>query len=465
MTKNILSKIKWGYFLEHSVVKAFIKSGDENSFLIDLKAFVDGDKEFRKKSGIDSLGDITNKEMKLIINEIISRIKLRSDRRKFLKVAGAVTAATVGGYVADKLGVDTSKVIGHGRLAVKGVNYDIGTRYTPDYITRSEFGGINPAIMQRELRVIRTQLNCNAVRICGEDISKLVECSRIALSYGLQVWLSPRLINGTENQTLDYVKRCAIESEKLRQINPNVVFMVGNELIMDMKGIIPGETYNERGSNLIRSIGFLNSIRSFFVWFGKSEINKRLDDFLKNAVNEVRKYFKGNVTYASHILESVDWSIFDIVSINAYRNKGSRLFYIRKLWDLKKYSKPIAITEFGCGSYRGAESEAGFGYTNVDWDKPQPEIKGNKKRDENVQANYLLDLLNLFANERMYATFPWTFVETQYICNENDPKHDLDIASFNLIKVYPENHPEAYINGHIIPKKSFIAVADFYARH
>ena len=463
MAKNILSKIKWDYFLEHSIVKAFIKSGDENSFLRDLKAFVDGDEEFRERSGITSLDGVTNKEIALIIHEI----KLRVGRRKFLKVAGTVAVGAAASYVADQLKIDTNKLmnITHGKLSIKGVNYDIGTRYTPTYMTRSEFGGINTSIMQRELRAIRMQLNCNAVRICGEDISKLIECSRIALSYGLQVWLSPRWINGTEQQTLDYVRRCAIEAEKLRQINPNIVFIVGNELIMDMKGIIPGETYDERGSNLIRSIGFLNSIRSFFVWFGKSEINKRLDDFLKNVVNEVRRYFKGNVTYASHILESVDWSIFDIVSINAYRNKGSRLFYIRKLWDLKKYHKPIAITEFGCGSYKGAESEAGFGYTNVDWSKPQPEIKGNKKRDENVQANYLIDLLNLFVNEGMYATFVWTFVETQYICNENDPKHDLDIASFNLIKVYPENHSNYYINSNPIPKKSFIGVADFYARH
>ena len=457
MAKNILSKIKWGYFMEHPIVKSFIETQDEESFLKNLKEFIDGDEDFHKNSGINSL---TNQDVVLIMNEI----RLRVGRRKFIKTAVKIGAAAVAGYAIDKLGVDLSGVIGHGRLAIKGINYDVGTQYTPTYMTRSEFGGINTSIMQRELRVIRTQLNCNAVRICGEDISKLIECSRIALSYGLQVWLSPRLINGNEYETIKHVKRCAIEAEKLRIINPNIIFIVGNELIMDMKSIISGQTYQERGSNLAKNVA-IGTIRDIF---GESPINQKLNDFLRNVVSEVKPIFKGNMTYASHISESVDWSIFDIISINAYRNKATdNIFfsYKGKLERLKKFKKPIAVTEFGCGSYKGAEYEAGFGYINVDWDKNPPEIKGNKKRDENVQANYLLDLLNLFVNERIYATFPWTFVETQYTCNENDPKHDLDIASFNLIKVYPEEHERSYADGHIIPKKAFVAVADFYAKH
>ncbi|MBI1935202.1 twin-arginine translocation signal domain-containing protein [Candidatus Woesearchaeota archaeon] len=85
--------------------------------------------------------------------------------------------------------------------------------------------------------------------------------------------------------------------------------------------------------------------------------------------------------------------------------------------------------------------------------------------NEGVQAKYILDLLNIYAAGGMYAAFVYTFVEPGYTHDDKNPKHDLDMASFNIIKVYPKEHPKSYWDGHIIPKKSFEAIAEFYASH
>ncbi len=457
MGKGILKKINWEYFEEHPIVKAFSENLKEDElFTKNLKAFVKGDKEFRKKSGLHSINDEE-------ILEIISYIKKFRERRYFLKTASVIAAGAAIAGTARQLGVSdlsSQKLIKkpNSRLSIKGICYDVGTRYTPTFITRAE---LNAEIMQRELRVIKKDLNCNAVRIYGEDIKRLIECSKIALNFGLQVWLSPRLINGSENEILVYIKNCAIEAEKLRRINQNIVFIVGNELTLDMKGLVPGDTYQERGYNLIGNV-IVNLFKSIF---GANTPNKMLNSFLRIAVNEIKLYFKGKITYASGNWEEVDWSIFDIIGINHYLNITNRNNYRQKLGELKHFKKPITILEFGCGSYKGAENKGGSSYNIVDWNKQRPEIKGNSIRDENVQAKYILDLLNIFSQEGLYGAFVYTFVETHYLADDDNPLYDLDTASFNIIKVYPDWHEKAYIKGHIIPKKSFSALANFYANH
>ena len=447
MKKNITKTINWDYLLEHSIVKSFRENPNEELFKDNLKAFIEGDVDFRRKSRINSA---TDEEILAIINHI----KAFLSRRKFLKQSAKIAAgAAAMALIPKSLQGQLINLGNYGQsLKIKGVNYDIGTQYSSDSRTRPE---INAEIMQREMSVIKNQLHCNAVRICGEDINKLVECSKIALSYGLQVWLSPRKINATLQEALDYIKIVAIEAEKLRQTNPNIVFIVANELSLDMKGIFFGSTYYERTSNEKRNFGVQGALSKIGINF------YNINDELKKIVSEVRLLFHGNITYACGTWEKVNWEIFDIIGINAYYNRYTKGDYIEKLIELKKYKKPIAVTEFGCGSYKDAEDEAGFGYTNVDWYKNPPEIKNNKTRDENVQANHILSLLKLYMREGIYASFPWTFVETAYTSSE-DSKHDLDIASFNLIRVYPPNHPLAYIKGHIIPKKSFEEISRFY---
>jgi hypothetical protein len=71
----------------------------------------------------------------------------------------------------------------------KGVCYDVG-RVTAGQNQRPEF---DEGTLRRELAIIRQELHCTAVRICGQDLERLVAAAEIALEVGLEVWLSPEL--------------------------------------------------------------------------------------------------------------------------------------------------------------------------------------------------------------------------------------------------------------------------------
>ena len=58
-------------------------------------------------------------------------------------------------------------------------------------------------LMKRDIQIIRNNLNCNAVRIFGCEIDRLMECTKIALDSGLQAWVSPRLIDADEEETFE----------------------------------------------------------------------------------------------------------------------------------------------------------------------------------------------------------------------------------------------------------------------
>lgn len=451
MTKDIIRIIDWKSFLEHSIVKAFIENHDETEFIKNIMIFMEGDEDFRKTVGVDSL---TDQDIMVIINYI----NTVNSRRRFLKGTAALAVLAATGLKGDNKSTAPVQTSYHGKLPVKGIGYDIGTIYTPTFITNSE---ITPKLMDLHMNVIKNKLNCNAVRIFGEDIDRLIECSKIAMVYGLQVWFSPRLINGSEAETINYIKKCAVDAEKLRLIYPNIVFSIANELTLDMNGFIPGDTYLERGRNLLKD-AIMNKIKSIFT---NDDMSNRLNKLLKIIVSEVRQYFKGLISYGAGNWENVDWNFFDIVGINHYLNAINKITYKKTLRELHNFKKPIAVLEFGCGSYKGAELKGGSSYDIINWNASRPEIIGNKTKDENVQANYILKLLDIFVKEGVYASFIHTFIETHYITDDENPKHDLDTASFNVIKVYPKGHPKSYFDGHIIPKKSFDAIANFYVKH
>jgi hypothetical protein len=68
----------------------------------------------------------------------------------------------------------------------RGVCYDVGrVMWGQDW--RPEFSAEEA---RRELQIIRDDLHCNAVRICGQDPGRLMAAGGHALDCGLQVWLS-----------------------------------------------------------------------------------------------------------------------------------------------------------------------------------------------------------------------------------------------------------------------------------
>jgi hydroxymethylpyrimidine/phosphomethylpyrimidine kinase len=67
-------------------------------------------------------------------------------------------------------------------MRLKGVCYDIGTVYYFNW--RPNF---DPEIVQRELEIIKADMHCNAVKIGGFNIDRLMITAEDALRQGLEV--------------------------------------------------------------------------------------------------------------------------------------------------------------------------------------------------------------------------------------------------------------------------------------
>lgn len=89
-------------------------------------------------------------------------------------------------------------------------------------------------------------------------------------------------------------------------------------------------------------------------------------------------------------------------------------------------------------------------------------MKKNYKRDESVQSNYLIDLLNIYSSEKVYAVFVYTFISRKAAYNINK-KYDLDMANFGLIKVLPSDLNDLKTPYMWERKKAFIEVSKFYS--
>jgi len=71
-------------------------------------------------------------------------------------------------------------------LQLKGINYDVGV--FPYGETRPSRPKFDPEVVKREIKIIREDLHCDAIRISGRDAKRLSIASKFALDEGLQVW-------------------------------------------------------------------------------------------------------------------------------------------------------------------------------------------------------------------------------------------------------------------------------------
>jgi hypothetical protein len=113
----------------------------------------------------------------------------------------------------------------------RGVCYDVG-RVMMGQDWRPVF---LPSQVRRELEIIKNDLHCNAVRICGQNVDRLMTAGEYALDQGLEVWLSPELWDKSPEETLEYVVSVAERAEGLRKHGGgDVIFSVGSELTLFM---------------------------------------------------------------------------------------------------------------------------------------------------------------------------------------------------------------------------------------
>jgi hypothetical protein len=185
-------------------------------------------------------------------------------------------------------------------LKIKGVTYDVGMPVIRGGMTRET---LPPDVVEREMRIIRRELNCNAVRITGMEIGRLETAAHIAAEQGLEVWLSPMRHDADERETFDGVMRAARVCEELRKKHDvRVVLVIGCELSIFMAGLIPGNNAFERLALLSDPSRWTEEL------FAQGSPIERLNGFLARTQAEAEKRFSGPITYAAGLWEDIDWS-------------------------------------------------------------------------------------------------------------------------------------------------------------
>src|SRR5438094_1773231 len=346
-------------------------------------------------------------------------------------------------------------------MRAKGITFDTGF-LSAGTSTREPF---DPEVVRREMRVIHDDLHCTGVRITGGDPDRLEVAATHAAAAGLEVWFCPFTNGLTMDGLLELLADCAERAERLRQNGADVVMLTGSEVSLFTKGFFPGDTLEERLALLADPLRVRQMI---------GEVRARMNDFLRRAVDVVRARFGGPVSYASIAFEGVDWTLFDIIATDAaYRTKENAAHFRDSIRAFvaqgRAQGKPVAITEFGCSAYRGAADLAGRdpSFSMIVWgdDGRAANLDGEYIRDEDEQATYLRESLDIFAAEGVDAAFVYTFARYD-LPHRDDPYLDLDRASAGVVKVLDGKRPSAaarYPEMPWEPKAAFDAVADFYA--
>jgi hypothetical protein len=334
-------------------------------------------------------------------------------------------------------------------MRAKGIGYDTG--YSFDGATRRPF---DHEVVKRELQIIRDDLHCTAVRLFGNDLDRLDFAAGHAAGLGLEVWYSPFTYQLSSEEMLEFLADAAERAERIRRPGAEVVFVTGAEVSLFNRGFLPGDTLEERVGNLLTRSPETRALAA--------GLPARINDFFAQATELVRKRFGGRITYASVPLEGVDWTPFDIVSVDAHRNKEVADVYQEGVRALVAQGKPVAITEFGCTTHRGAADLGARSGEIVEYDGATPvRLNGDYLRDEQEQATYARELLDVFTAEGVDAAFVCTFV-CYGLPYRDDPRTDLDMASWGVVKVLENRTGDTYPDLPWEPKAAFTMLADYY---
>lgn len=337
-------------------------------------------------------------------------------------------------------------------MRAKGIAYDTGF-VRGGAISRENF---DLDLVKRELAVIRDDLHCNAVHLVGGDPERLEQAAHLAAELGLEVWFSPYPLELTPEEMLALFADCAQRAERVRRAGAEVVFVTGVELSLMDHGFLPGADITERLERLFSRPESLGE--------RTAEASARLNDFLGDAVAEVRRHFHGKLTYACIPFERVDWSLFDIMSVELIRSAEVADRFQEGVRALVAQGKPVAITGFGTATWRGAGDQAPRSMEIVEHDENGDPVRlnGEYDRDEAGQATYLRELLEIFDAEGVDGAFVYLFALSNYPHRPGDPRRDLDLASLGIVKVFEDRDGETYPGMPWEPKAAFSALADYY---
>ncbi len=328
----------------------------------------------------------------------------------------------------------------------KGINYDTG--FCPGGENSREH--FDADVVRSEMRIIARELHCTAVRISGGEPARLSIAGELAAAEGLEVWFAPFPCELTTDQLAPLFEDCADRAEHLRRSGASVVLVTGCELTLFGAGFLPGGTVFERIQRL--------QSRGPRLYAAFARLPGKLNGFLAATAEAARSRFAGPLTYASGMWEPVDWGLFDIVATDAYRDAGNARTFRSELRKRLQHGKPLAVTEFGCCGYAGAADRGGMGWAIIDGGTDPPRLDGDYTRDESEQVRYLEELNAVFAEEGVDLAFWFTFAGYP-LMHDPDPRRDLDMASYGVVKMVPGSPGTGYDGLGWEPKLAFAALA------
>jgi hypothetical protein len=339
-------------------------------------------------------------------------------------------------------------------MRIRGINFDTGF-ISAGTTTREPF---DPQVVKLEMQIIHDDLHCNGVRVTGGYPERSEIAAAHAAEAGLEVWLCPFTNDLTSEEFLQLLDDCAVRAERLRQGGADIVLLTGSELSLFTAGMVPGDNLQDR----LAVFADPARIRTLM-----PSIRAGMKELLDKAVAVARARFGGKLSYASLPFEGVNWGLFDIISTDAGYRTGAMATGFRD--NIRAYvaqgraqGKPVAITEFGCATYRDAGSLADRDDSIIEWGPgARPvRLKGDLTRDEEEQARYIGELLDVFESEGVDAAFVYTFA--RYDLAQRSSGEDFDIASKGVVKVLEGRHGQRYSGMPWEPKAGFNALAEYY---
>lgn len=313
-------------------------------------------------------------------------------------------------------------------MRYRGVHYDTGVRFVPDRLSREEF---DPDLVAHDMDVIAGTLHCNAVRLVGDSIERLVTAARLAHRAGLTVFLNPWLIDRGEAELLPFIDETARRAELLRDEGlSDLVLVLGCEFSLFAHGIIPGDSVYDRVDWLVSLREGAPAVPSI------EEVGAGTRALLATVVAAARAHFGGRLTYAAGVWEGVDWTGIDLVGADAYRAGETAEQYAGVVRSLGRAGKPLLVLEFGCCTYEGADLRGGLGWTLLDeWAPGGPRWKSGEPpvRSERTQADYVIEQLGILDAEGVEGAFVFTF-QAHWLPGSEDPALDFDRSGYGLVR-------------------------------
>ncbi len=223
---------------------------------------------------------------------------------------------------------------------------------------------------------------------------------------------------------------------------------------------MPGDTRDERMQWLM-SLG----AKPETAMDSLGQMSQRLNAILRQLATAVREEYKGLLTYSSGTWENVDWSLFDIVGIDYYRNGETREDYLAGIERYRSVGKPIVCMEVGCCAYEGAARRGGFGFAILQG----VDASGNgiyeggvaPRRSEKEQADYVEEQVTLLHEAGLSGVFVYVFRFPIYPYREKGC--DQDMTSYALVKSFPAEDDRSQQFPSWQPKEAFLRLGKVFA--